>query len=187
MNITKLLLAIAIASLCRLNAAKAQTNNPSPWRLGIGLETGATTGFNDNKDLKIALGGTARLQYSFNSKLAATLTSGYYNFFLKNRHFYSPDGLFYSKTVGFNQGMVPVKLGLKYYLTGGFYAIGEAGAGFETSVGKDTKLILAPGLGYAKGHLDLGLRYENFSDVTKSSYKNNYGLVGLRIAYGFGL
>lgn len=187
MNITKLLFAIAIASLCRLNAAKAQANNPSPWRLGIGLETAIPTGWGDNTESKFALGGTARLQYSFNSKLAATLTSGYYNFFTKTGSFYALTDSRYSKSVSSNQGMVPVKLGLKYYLNGGFYAIGEAGAGFETRFTKDTKLILAPGLGYAKGHLDVGLRYENFSDVTKSTYKNNYGMVGLRIAYGFGL
>ncbi|MDB5145542.1 MAG: hypothetical protein JWQ66_4255, partial [Mucilaginibacter sp.] len=42
--------------------------------------------------------------------------------------------------------------------------------------------ILSPGLGYASKSWEVSARYENFS-----GQGNNYGLVGLRIAYGFGL
>ena len=72
---------------------------------------------------------------------------------------------------------------MKYFATSNIYFSGEVGAGFETSYADNTKLILSPGIGYAnvKG-LDVGLRYENFS-----GQGDNYGLVGLRIAYGFKL
>ena len=41
---------------------------------------------------------------------------------------------------------------------------------------------MAPGLGWANQKWDVGVRYEDFS-----GQGNNYGLVGLRLAYGFEL
>jgi hypothetical protein len=83
--------------------------------------------------------------------------------------------------------MIPVKAGIKAFVGDGFYFSGEAGAGFEVHPiiaggEKNTKLILSPGVGYASKSWDVGVRYENFS-----GQGNNYGLVGLRLAYGFGL
>jgi hypothetical protein len=89
--------------------------------------------------------------------------------------------------------MVPIKAGIKAFFSPNWYFGAEAGAGIETKVflpqgvnqefqQKDTKLILSPTIGYASKHWDVGARYENFS-----GQNNNYGLVGLRLAYGFGL
>ena len=90
--------------------------------------------------------------------------------------------------------MIPVKAGVKAFFAPNVYVSGEVGAGFEMSafgdysgdqtpgLEKDTKLILSPGVGYATKSWDVGVRYENYS-----GQGNNYGLVGLRIAYGFGL
>jgi hypothetical protein len=152
--------------------AQSTTANPSPWRLGIGLEAGAPTG-NAHDGSNFELGGTARLQYGADKGLAWTLTSGYYNFFGKQ----IATGVKTSSA-----GLVPVKLGIKAYLADSFYFGAEAGAGFETVSGGDTKLILSPGLGWSSRSWDVGARYENFS-----GQGNNYGLVGLRIAYGFAL
>jgi hypothetical protein len=79
-------------------------------------------------------------------------------------------------------GIVPVKLGVKAFFSPNVYFGAEAGAGFETASGGNTKLILSPALGYANKSWDVGVRYENFS-----GQDNNYGLVGLRIAYAFPL
>jgi hypothetical protein len=156
------------------NNVKAQmkSTDPSPWRLGIGLEAGAPTG-NAHTGSNFELGGTARLQYGADKGLAWTLTSGYYNFFGKN----IAPGVSTSSA-----GIVPVKAGLKAYFADNIYFGAEAGAGFETVSGGNTKLILSPGLGWSTKTLDIGARYENFS-----GQGNNYGLVGLRIAYGFAL
>ena len=89
--------------------------------------------------------------------------------------------------------MVPIKAGIKAFFTPNLYFGAEVGAGIETktflpqgvdeSFGeKDTKLILSPAIGYASKHYDVGVRYENYS-----GQGNNYGLVALRVAYGFGL
>jgi hypothetical protein len=167
---------------------KAQTTPANALRFGVGLETGIPTG-NAHDGSNFELGGTARLQYGVNKNVALTLTSGYYNFFGKtySQSVTTNTGTSTVSFKGRSLGMIPVKAGIKAFVSDGFYISGEAGAGFEvhpTVAGgtKDTKLILSPGLGYATKSWDVGARYENFS-----GQGNNYGLVGLRIAYGFGL
>ena len=167
---------------------KAQTTDPNKFRFGIGLEAGAPTG-NAHDISNFELGGTARLQYGLSNNLALTLTSGYYNFFGKTYTTSVFDGT-NTTTVsvdGRSLGMIPVKAGIKAFFASNFYFGAEAGAGFEVhapidGAEKDTKLILAPGLGFANKTWDVGIRYENFS-----GQGNNYGLAGLRIAYGFPL
>jgi hypothetical protein len=144
-------------------------------RLGLGLEGGyATKNFSN-----FELGGTARLQYDLASNLSLMLTPGFYHFFAKEGESQITDkGLFNN-----DLNMIPVKAGLKSFFAQNFYLSAEAGAGFELNHAKETKLILSPGIGYAgnKG-LDLGVRYENFS-----GNHSNYGIIGLRLAYGFRL
>ena len=165
--------AFTFAVLFFAGNVKAQTSAPKPWRLGIGLEAGIPTG-NANTVSNFELGGTARLQYDASAHFAWTLTSGYYNMFGKD---ISGTGVKYQSL-----GIVPVKLGIKTFFDSNLYFGAEAGAGFETITGGNTKLILAPTLGFANKTWDVGVRYENFSGQS-----NNYGLVGLRLAYAFEL
>jgi hypothetical protein len=168
---------VAVAILFGTNA-KAQTTpatstSPNPWRLGIGVEGGIPTG-NLHTPSGFELGGSVRLQYDVTSSVALTLTSGYTNYFIKSDYRASnePSGL----------GIVPAKLGVKWFFVPGIYVAGEAGAGFETNYGNNTKLILSPALGWANEHWDVGVNYTNYSGQS-----NNFGSVGLRLAYGFGL
>ncbi|EHQ30706.1 hypothetical protein [Mucilaginibacter paludis] len=164
--------AVAILFGSNVKAQQTKANPGDVWRLGVGVEAGLPTG-NLHDASNFELGGTARLQYDTRSNLSIMLTSGYYNAFFKDVAGVSRKDL----------GIVPVKAGLKVFANDNIYFSGEVGAGFETNYAKNTKLIVSPGIGYAnyKG-LDVGLRYENFSGQS-----NNYGLVGLRIAYGFKL
>ncbi|HEY9533104.1 MAG TPA: hypothetical protein VIQ77_01145 [Mucilaginibacter sp.] len=155
---------------------KAQTTPANKLRFGIGLEAGAPTG-NAHDVSNFELGGTARLQYGTTDHLALMLTSGYYNFFGKT---VADVGGTEVKTASF--GVLPVKAGLKAFFSNNAYFSAEAGAGFEMSGAKNTKLILSPGLGWANQKWDVGIRYEDFSGQGSS-----YGLVGLRLAYGFAL
>jgi hypothetical protein len=186
------LIAIAATALAIFftTNVKAQAVKPEGWRLGIGLEGGIPTG-NAHDISNFELGGTARLQYGLSNNLALTLTSGYYNFFGKTYNATVVDPITNSVTTvnikGGSLGMIPVKAGIKAFFTPNFYFGAEAGAGFEIHEPvdgevKDTKLILSPGVGYASKSWEVSARYENFSGQS-----NNYGLVGLRIAYGFGL
>jgi hypothetical protein len=186
-NKTKMItIAVAAVAILFAGKVKAQTTDVNKFRFGIGVEAGAPTG-NAHDISNFELGGTARLQYGASKNLALTLTSGYYNMF--GKEIPGQDGLKYKSL-----GMVPVKAGIKAFFAQNIYFSGEVGAGFETSafgdfkgdetpgLEKDTKLILSPGLGYASKSWDVGVRYENYSGQS-----NNYGLVGLRVAYGFGL
>jgi len=184
-NLTKAIatVTIAVAGLFASNSVKAQSATPAnAWRFGIGVEAGAPTG-NLHNVSNVMLGGTARLQYGVNQNVALMLTSGYYNNFGKKVASGISDIKYPSV------GIVPVKAGIKGYIGDGFYLSGEVGAGFETKDvyaradgSKDTKLILAPGIGYSWTNVDFGVRYENFS-----GQNNNYGIVAARIAYGFKL
>ena len=184
-KVTNLLAAaIVVAAIFFGSSAKAQTISPDQFRFGVGVEGGLATG--SAHDLSnLELGGTARLQYGVSNNLAITLTSGYYNFFGKNVP--GTDSKYQSL------GMVPIKAGIKAFFTPNLYFGAEVGAGIETKTflpqgvdenfaEKDTKLILSPAIGYASKHYDVGVRYENYSGQS-----NNYGLVALRVAYGFGL
>lgn len=171
-NSTKLV-AIAIAAVATFFATNVKAQDSNPWRLGIGVEAGVPTG-NAHDISNFSLGGTARLQYGADKGLAWTLTSGYYNMFLKSPYKDIPGAQ--------DVGIVPVKVGLKAYFAPSIYFGAEAGAGFETTGAKDTKLILSPGIGWSSSSWDVGVRYENFSGQS-----NNYGMVGLRVAYGFSL
>ncbi|RFZ94573.1 hypothetical protein D0C36_03235 [Mucilaginibacter conchicola] len=149
----------------------AQTTPKSNWRLGIGVEGLAPVG-DLHTGSNFGLGGTARLQYGLGSNVALSLTSGYYNFFAKEVNGIKGDDL----------GIVPVKAGIKAFVANNIYLGAEIGAGFETRENGNTKLIASPGIGWANSSWDVGARYENFSGQS-----NNYGTVGLRIAYGFPL
>ena len=176
-NLTKLA-AAAITGIALFigTSVKAQSTSDSKLRFGIGVEGLVPTG-NLSDVSNIGIGVTPRLQYGADEGLAWTLTSGFYNFFGKNIDL--PGGASFKTS---SIGMVPVKLGIKGFFANSFYFGAEAGAGFETNKGGNTKFIVSPGLGYANEKWDVSARYENFS-----GQGNNYGLVGLRVAYGFKL
>ena len=190
-KITKFFTAAGIAAVSLISLAHAQSGTPAnKWRFGIGVEGFAPTG-NLHNISNAGLGGTARIQYGVNQNVALMLTSGYYNAFGKNASllYANPGGAPTGNYKYPSVGIVPVKAGIKGYIANGFSIRGAVGAGFETKDiyantdgSKDTKLILAPGLGYSFKSVDIGARYENFS-----GQNNNYGFVGLRIAYGFGI
>ncbi|TSD66513.1 hypothetical protein FFF34_003655 [Inquilinus sp. KBS0705] len=171
---TKLVAAAFTAAAIFLGTnVNAQSTPKSAFRFGLGLEVGAPTG-NAHDFSKFELGGTARLQYGVADNLALTLTSGYYNMFGRE---IGNTGANYN-----DLGIVPLKAGVKAFFSQNLYFGAEVGAGFETNGASNTKLIVAPGLGWANRTWDIGARYENFSG---QGY--NYGLAGLRIAYGFAL
>jgi len=170
------LAAAAIAGVALFIGTNAKAQSDSKLRFGIAAEVGVPTG-NASNFSNIYAGITPRLQYGADEGLAWTLTSGFYNFFGKNVNI-TPTVTAKAGDVG----IVPLKLGVKGFFADNLYFGAEAGAGFETNKGGNTKLIVAPGIGYANTSWDISARYENFSGQNTS-----YGLVGLRVAYGFKL
>jgi hypothetical protein len=194
-KVTKLMaIAVAAIAIFFTTNVKAQTTPPSAWRLGIGVEGGVTTGDIHSGPPQFPyksgfdLGGTLRLQYGIDKNVAVMITSGYYNLFGKDYSITIFDPTTNAVTTvtakSPNFGLVPVKAGAKVFFNSPIYISGEAGAGFETVSGGSTKLLLSPGIGWANKSWDIGARYENFSSA---GFNNVYGLVNLRVAYGFTL
>ena len=165
-------IAVAAVAIFFTTQVKAQTAEPNKWRFGIGVEGGIPTGSLSDYS-KFELGGTARLQYGLDKNVALTLTSGYYNFFADDA----------AKSIGGKSiGVIPVKVGGKFFFNSPIYFGAEAGVGFETVYAKNAKLLLSPALGWANKSWDVGVRYESFLGQS-----DNYGVVALRLAYGFSL
>lgn len=163
------------------NNVNAQTATPSNLRFGIGVEGLLPVG-NSAQTLNFGLGITPRLQYSLSDKVALTFTSGLYHFFPKTVT-YPATGTFPGFTTKYKSDIIPVKAGAKFFVVPNFYLSGEVGVAFEMAEGNRYAHFLAsPGIGYATKKWDIGARYENFSG-------NGYtdGMVGMRVAYGFGL
>lgn len=169
-------------------AAKAQDNpgiksktNDSGIRLSVGPEAGLPIGsFRDRYNWSI--GGSVQADFPiFKNQLYVTANAGYVNYFGKNDNS--------------DLQLIPVKAGLKYFPVAGLYLQGEAGASFLTNksdvgAGKSAAFVYAPQIGYQfklsnRNYLDAGIRFESNTKFTDNGKNNN--LLGLRIAYAFGL
>jgi opacity protein-like surface antigen len=174
----KLLLSLALVAGLGF-AANAQTEG-AVKKLSIGAEFGIPT--ESNTDILIA-GGSLQAEFPVAKSLNLTGSAGYLNLMLTG------DSKDLAKAFGAktSSGVIPLKVGAKYYFGGNFYAAGEIGAAISTEDGAGTALALAPTLGASfsvsdKSSLDFGLRYENWSKDGSSS-----GIIGLRAAFAFGL
>jgi len=156
------LLLFMICAATAINA-KAQSG---PLRMGIGVNAGSTL----KSPVRTTLGADLRLQQSLGEGVSGILTTGYYQFFKANK---------YNK--GF--GIVPLKVGLKYFPVKNVYIAGEVGAGFGTRSGANVSFVYSPSFGLAFGDgFDASLKYESFTGY--NGYANQ---LALRIAYGFKL
>ncbi|MGN8072082.1 hypothetical protein [Mucilaginibacter sp. 22184] len=147
--------------------ARAQTDNS--WRLSFGIDAGLAP----TDAFKYTLGGDIRLEKDIDKHFAATLTTGFTHFFEKD-HF---DGF---PQYGSPYNVIPVKAGVKYFVTNNFYLGGEAGAGLAFEQW-GTSFLWSPSVGLAfKNGIDLSVKYE---DYTKDKSTKS---IGLRLGYGFG-
>jgi hypothetical protein len=159
--------------------SNAQSIQKGKLRFGIGVDGLLPVG-NFSNTANFGLGVTPRLQYGIANNVALTFTSGFYHFFPKDMYY--NDGS-QSYKYSWDLDLIPVKAGIKAFLTSNIYIGAEAGIGFQVdNGGGDSKFMASGGIGYATKHWDFGARYESFSG---NNYRN--GIIGLRLAYGFGL
>lgn len=181
MNTKTKIFAVAFTALALFISvhSNAQSIQKGKLRFGIGADGLLPVG-NFSKSAKFGLGITPRLQYGITNRFALTFTSGIYHFFPKDMIY--NDGQ-QSYKYHWDLDLIPVKAGFKAFVTSNIYVSAEAGIGFQVDGGGgDSKFMASGGAGYATKHWDFGIRYENFSG---SNYRN--GIIGLRVAYGFGL
>lgn len=171
----KLLLSLALVAGLGF-AASAQTEG-AVRKLSIGAEFGLPIG--DFGDVySVGFGGSLQYEHPIAKSLNLTGSAGFLTFTPKKE----------LKDLGAdNFGVIPVKVGAKYYFGGNFYGAGELGAGFGTNDGSKTAFIYAPTLGASfsvadKSSIDLGIRYEGHS-VSGGTLS----FIGIRAAYAFGL
>jgi hypothetical protein len=158
--------------------SNAQSIQKGKLRFGIGADGLLPVG-NFSKSTNFGLGITPRLQYGITDRFALTFTTGLYHFFPKDMYSNDPQPYKYS----WDTDVIPAKLGIKAFVTSNIYIGAEAGLAFQVdNGGGDSKFMASGGIGYAKKHWDFGIRYENFA---ANGYRN--GIIGLRVAYGFGL
>lgn len=171
MKTTIKLLTSACAIALMLITTQTKAQDSKAWRLGLSANPGVAI---DDDAYGFVLGGDVRLQKDFTGPLSGMLTTGFTHFFLKDEYKDIPGA------EGYN--VIPVKAGLKGFLTRNFYLAGELGAGFSTNKGAETSFVWSPSLGWAFSNgLDVGVKYEDF---TKTNYPQQ---IALRIAYGFNL
>jgi hypothetical protein len=155
--------------LTALSTTVVQAQTPNSWNIGFGINAGPAT----TDAFKYALGGDIRIQKDFNPRLVGTLTAGFTHFFEKD-HFanYTQYGSPYN--------VIPVKLGVKYFVANNIYVGGEAGAGFAFEQW-GTSFLWSPSVGIAfKNGMDVSVKYE---DYTKDKATKN---LALRLGYSFG-
>lgn len=176
-NFTKILASAAtVVALFFSTNVNAQTPN-----IGVGVNVGTPT---NNDYFNLSLGVDARVQFNAAKQLSIPVTVGYTHMLAKD---YTVAGV---NIEGQDYGFIPVKAGLKYFLSetgSGLYALGEIGAAFGVSERSKTGFLYSPAIGYSwSSGLDLGVKYEGISKGV--DYTNdNIGHVALRIAYGFKL
>lgn len=181
--------ALALAFAALSFGAKAQsttTTTNSGVKLSIGVDAGIPVGnFSDYYNWN--LGGTVQADLPIAKQLFVTVNAGYNNFFGKSIG---------STSANFtNIQLIPVKAGLKFFPIENFYVQGEAGASFVANknslgVSKTALFAYAPQVGVqfpvgGKSFIDAGIRFEGNSPLVTNG--NNLNLIGLRLAYGFGL
>jgi hypothetical protein len=171
-----------LATTVRAQSITSEKDKQNTLHLSVGLEAGVPT-YAMRYYSSFALGGYAQLQYYVTNRTALMFTSGYTNFF--GRHYVDKGGLTINNK---DYGIIPVKVGIKEFISPNFYVAGEAGAAFETldwatEYGNKARLlVLSPSVGYVQSNsgFNVGLRYDSYSGSNNPSY----GLAALHVGHG---
>ena len=133
----------------------------------------------------LGFGGSVQGELNVAKSLNLTGSAGYLSFSYKKDYKDAYKAVFGTELK--NDGIVPVKVGAKYYFGGNFYGAGEVGAAFATGEGSGTAFAYSPTLGASfsvadKSSIDLGIRYEGWARNGSS-----VSFIGIRAAFAFGL
>jgi len=171
----KILLALVIlAGTVFTTFAQTKTDG---GKFSIGIEGGLPVG-SQRPYLNQIIGGSIKYEYPVAQNLFITGSAGYSRLYRKNISYFSPNLIYHVD--GGSAGIVPVKVGAKYYFDGHFFGEGQLGAAFITRTGGNTLFVYSPGVGYTfNGGFEAGVRYEAWSK------DSTIGQVALRLAYRF--
>lgn len=153
----------------------AQTTSASTahqsGKFSVGFEGGLPIG-NASDAFNAVIGGSIKYEFNTFTNTYLTISAGYNAFFTKS----------FLRDLGVKSstGFIPVKAGIKYYSSDGFFVEGESGIVFSTESGGGHAFVYSPGIGYAfNGGFEAGIRYEGWVNV------GTIGQVSLRLAHRF--
>ncbi|MEJ7558750.1 MAG: outer membrane beta-barrel protein [Pedobacter sp.] len=145
-------------------------------KIGIGLDFAFPLG-NFGSNVNYGVGPSALFQRPINKNLNFTVNVGYLRF--------NGDPVF--ANIKYREGFIPIKAGLRYFLSEYIYGSAEAGVVISSANGNGsgTALAYSPTLGVEfpvsnKGSVDAGIRYEGWS---RSNGTRSF--IGLRAGYNF--
>ena len=166
----KLFLAAITFTVISLSAAAQDRSN---FRFSVGAELGIPTGGFSNSH-SLGIGGTAQAEISLQENLMGTATAGFLVFKGK-----SIPGL--SNANYPDQAIIPVRIGVKYFLTTGIYGAFQTGVGFLNNDG-GTAFAYSPQIGYEfesknSKSFDVSVKYDGYA---KSG--GSIGYFGIRVA-----
>ena len=167
----KKVILFTLITVCTSSVLMAQ--NTAAFRFSVGPELSFATGAFSNTH-SIGIGGSIQGEISLQDKLYGTGTFGVMAYNGKS----IGGGLKYA-----GETIVPLRVGAKYFLSGGVYGALQAGVAFLNN-GVGTAFAYSPQLGYefnTKGGkaVDATFKYDGYSK------NGTLGAIGFRVAYIF--
>lgn len=167
---------IVLAVILFSSASIVLAQNQPRFKFSVGPEVGFAVGsFADSHS--IGVGGTAQAEISLQEHLYGTITGGIISY---NGKSYG-SGL---KHAG--QTVVPIRLGAKYFLSGGIYGALQMGVGILNKLNNEggTAFAYSPQIGYefkskTDKKIDATFKYDGYSK------NGTIGAIGFRLAYIF--
>ena len=165
-----------VVSVCTSFILMAQSD--SKFRFSVGPELSFASG-SFSETHSIGIGGTVQAEVSLQEHLYGTATFGLIAY---NGKSYPNTG---TKRTG--QIIIPLRVGVKYFLSGGIYAAAQMGVGFLNNLYTGTSFAYSPQIGYefktkSDKALDASFKYDGYS--AKGSI-GTLGAIGFRVAYIF--
>ena len=162
-----------LACVCAVSAL-VQAQDKDGMKFSVGAELGfASGGFSNTHS--IGIGGSAQLEIPLQDKLNGVAYGGILMYNGKS----AGGGVKFK-----GQTIIPVRVGVKYFLTDGIYGSFQAGLGFLTSFGSGTAFSYSPQVGYefktkSGKAVDATFKYDAYAK------NGTIGALGFRLAYVF--
>ena len=169
----KKIISLSVLVVCLSFAVFAQDSK------GLKFSAGAELGFaagNFSQTHSIGIGGSAQLEIPLQDKLQGV---GYVGILSYNGKSSGVGNKYKGQTI------IPVRVGVKYFLSGGIYGGLQAGLGFFSGFGTGSAFAYSPQIGYefktnSGKAVDATFKYDAYS---KSG--GSLGALGFRLAYIF--
>lgn len=160
-------------ALCSSSLLLAQSQ--PAFKFSLGPELGFASGSFSNTH-SIGIGATVQAEVSLQEHLYGTATFGIIS--------YNGKSVAYTGTKTTGQIIIPLRIGAKYFLSGGVYGAAQIGVGFLNNFYSGTSFAYSPQIGYefntkSGKALDVTFKYDGYSK------NGTIGAIGFRVAYIF--